>query len=212
MLAKAKISKYRQKKILQCFCEDLTASQTARLLGTNRNTVNRYFRLFRLAIVRYQESLNDGFSGEVELDESYFGRNRHGRRGRGTDKIPVFGILKRNGRVYTQIIKNASRREIKPIIDQLVAKNSTVYTDKWRAYDGLVLDGYKHYRINHAQQQYSNKRGTHINGIENFWSYAKRRLRKFNGVSAKDFYLHLKECEFRYNERGNLFAKLVQIL
>lgn len=212
MLAKAKISAYRQKKILRCFCEDLTASQTAQLLGTNRNTVNRYYKLFRQAIVTYQESFNGGFSGEVELDESYFGPRHTGRRGRGTDKIPVFGILKRNGRVHTQIIKNASRREIKPIIEELVTKDSTIYTDKWRAYDGLVLDGYKHYRINHTKRQYSNRRGTHINGIENFWSYAKRRLNKFNGVPAKDFYLYLKECEFRYNERGNLYEKMLEIL
>jgi len=124
----------------------------------------------------------------------------------------VFGILKRNGRVYTQIIKNSSRAEIKPIIDKLVHKRSTIYTDRWRAYDGLVLNGYKHYRINHSKQEYSNRKGTHINGIENFWSYAKRRLNKFNGISAKDFYLHLKECEFRYNEKDKMYAKLLKLL
>lgn len=212
MLHRAKISKYRQRKILRCFCQDLTATQTAGLLGLNRNTVNRYYRVFREAIAKYEESMNNGVNGEVELDESYFGGKHQGRRGRGTAKIPVFGILKRQGRVYTQIIRNASRSQIKPIIDALVEKNSTVYTDKWRAYDGLVLDGYKHYRINHSIFEYSNRRGTHINGIENFWSYAKRRLLQFNGVPAKDFYLHLKECEFRYNERGRLFEKMVEIL
>ena len=72
------------------------------------------------------------FSGAVELDESYFGGKRKGKdkRGRCTiDKVPVFGIKKRDGKVYTQIIKNASRAEIKPIIKRLIAKDSTIYTD-----------------------------------------------------------------------------------
>ena len=77
-----------------------------------------------------------------------------GKRGRGTSKIPVFGILKRNGCVYTQIIKNATKSQVLPIIRKYVKTGSTVYTDKWRAYDGLVVDGYKHYRINHQDQQY----------------------------------------------------------
>ena len=89
--------------------------------------------------------------GEIELDESYFGGKKKGnKRGRGTtNKIPVFGVLKRDSKVYTQIIKNASSKEIMPIINNLVDKKSTIYTDKWKAYDGLVLDGYKHKRINH---------------------------------------------------------------
>lgn len=80
--------------------------------------------------------------------------------------------------------------------------------DKWSAYDGLVFDGYKHTRINHSKQ-YSDRRGGHVNGIENFWSFAKRRLAKFNGVSRETFLLHLKECEFRYNHKGNVLETLL---
>jgi len=212
MLKYAKISRHVQKKILKCFCEDLTATQTARILGLNRNTVNKYYQRFRGAIVLYQDSVNKDFKGEIEIDESYFGGRGKGRRGRGTAKIPVFGIFKRNGRVYTQIIKNASRAQIRPIIAKLISKESTIYSDKWTAYDGLVLNGYKHYRINHSELEYSNCKGTHINGIENFWSYAKRRLAKFNGIPAKDFYLHLKETEFRYNEKRKIYQKMLSIL
>ena len=148
MLKYAKISKRFQKKILKCFCEDLTATQTARILGLNRNTVNKYYQRFRLAIVLYQDSINKDFKGKVEIDESYFGGRGKGRRGRGTAKIPVFGILKCNGRVYTQIIKNASKAQIRPIIAKLINKESAIYSDKWKAYDSLVLNGYKYYRIN----------------------------------------------------------------
>ena len=75
----------------------------------------------------------------------------------------------------------------------------------------LVLDGYKHKRINHSKE-YSNGRGTHVNGIENFWSFAKRRLAKFNGVSRKTFLLHLKECEFRYNNKDDILKTLKRII
>jgi transposase len=57
-------------------------------------------------------------------------------------------------------------------------------------------------------------RGTHhIDGIESFRSFAKRRLQKFNGVSARTFNLHLKECEWRFNNRSkNLYQALLTLL
>ena len=216
---KARLKKAARRKILTCFAHDLTATQTARLLFVNRNTVNRWYSHFRECILAHTEQIAPQFSGEVELDESYFGGPRKRfttankmKKGRGMpDKIPVFGILKRNGKVYTQIIKNASKKELLPIIRQVVRQQSTVYTDKWRAYDGLVFNGYKHYRINHTKE-YSNRRGGHVNGIENFWSFAKRRLTKFNGVSRKTFLLHLKECEFRYNNKRIIHEALGRII
>ena len=52
----------------------------------------------------------------------------------------------------------------------------------------------------------------HVNGIEAFWSYAKRRLSKFNGLTDKKFILHLKECEWRFNNRQNdLFPLLLNL-
>ena len=42
---------------------------------------------------------------------------------------------------------------------------------------------------------------SHINGIESFWGYAKNRLVKFKGMNKSMFNLHLKECEFRFNNR-----------
>ena len=212
---KARIGKSKIKKLAACFAEDLTATQTAKLIGVNRNTANSWYRRFRERILAHQENNTPFFKGEIELDESYFGgprKKKHAqdrrKRGRGAEnKVPVFGILKRNGKVYVQIIKNADKSTLLPIIKQIIKKKSTIYTDKWRSYDGLVFDGYKHYRINHSKS-YSDRRGTHINGIENFWSFAKRRLAKFNGVSRKTFLLHLKECEFRYNHKYDILKTL----
>ena len=202
-----RLSKYRVKKILQCFCVDITASKTALLLGYNRKTIDRYFNLFREHILEYQHQALQPFAGEIELDESYFGARRvRGKRGRGAaGKTPVFGVLKRNEQVFLTVVKACSKEELMPIIKGQVLENATVYTDGWKAYDGLILNGYEHYRVFHCQNEFARGK-CHINGIESFWSFAKRRLAQFNGISSDKFILHLKECEFRFNNaKGNLF-------
>lgn len=210
----AKISKKTIKEILKCFCLELTAVQTAKILNLNRNTIDRYYQLFREKIIDFQNDNLKKLSGEIEIDESYFGsRHRGDKRGRSTKaKIPVVGILKRNGKVYTQIISDASRKSLMPIIANLVEKSkSNVYTDRWRSYDGLVFSGYKHYRINHSKE--FAKSHNHINGIESFWSYVKRKMRKHNGIPRKKFYLYLKEAEFRFNHRNqDIYLILLKII
>ena len=207
MFKHCKISPYKIRKIIFYFSQDLTATQTASIMKISRVTINRYYKLFRQAIANYCEQ-DSVFNGEVELDESYFGGRHKGKRGRGSEnKIPVFGILKRNGKVYTQIVPNSKMKTLLPIIQNRVDINSTVYTDKFKAYDGLVFNGYKHYRINHSKEF---ARGhNHINGIESFWGYCKMRLAKFHGLKSEDFYLHLKESEFRFNNRNEDLYKIL---
>ena len=178
---KARLGKSKIKKLVECFVTDVSATQAGKLAKVNRNTANLWYTNFREKILEYQQKEQHPMIGEIELDESCFGGPRkklhakdRRKRGRGAEnKVPVFGIKKReDGRVYTQIIKNASKQELLPIIRKLINKNkTTIYTDKWKSYDGLVLDGYKHKRINHSKA-YSNRKGTHVNGIENFWSFA----------------------------------------
>ena len=205
-----KISKYLVKKILHCFCDDLTATQTSNILGISRITINQWYHRFRVIIASQNDP--DKFSGEVELDESYFGATRvKGKRGRGASgKTPVFGLLKRGGKVSVHIVSSVSRKELIPIIKHKVLGDTKVYTDSFRSYDSLVLNGYKHYRVHHYQNEFA--RGVnHINGIESFWSYCKRRLSKFNGVK-KYFFLHIKECEFRYNNKQSMYQVLVKLV
>ena len=142
--------------------------------------------------------------GTIEVDECFFGparvRGRPGprKRGRGTNKQPVFGIYERNGRVYTELIPDCSAPTLQAIIRGKVSPECVMHSDSWRGYDGLVDVGYdKHLRIN-TTKHFADK-GVHINGIEAFWSFTKRRLAKFNGVK-KNFEFHLKECEWRYNK------------
>ena len=212
LLRRQRISRAKSKLIVFYFCQDLTALETSILVKLNRHTVERYFTLFRKLI--FKESLKEEkLSGEVEVDESYFGATRvRGRKGRGAGrKIPVVGLLKRNGKVYTKIVTDCTREELMPVIKGRVLEGSTVYTDGWKSYDGLIFYGYKHRRIYHHKNEFAHQRN-HVNGIESFWSYTKRRLRKFNGVSKNKFLLYLKESEWRFNNRGNLEKSLKKLV
>jgi transposase-like protein len=150
----------------------------------------------------------------VEVDESYFGPRRvRGKRGRGAGgKTIVFGIFKRNGQVYTEIVPDAKKRSLQAIIRGRVDAGSVVHSDGWRGYDGLVDVGYeKHYRVHHGKSEFARGR-SHINGIEAFWSFAKVRLHRLKGIHKSTFYLHLKECEWRFNHRKeNLYNLLLKL-
>ena len=178
-----------------------------------RSHISEYKFRQRIAVICEEESIFE--SGEIEIDESYFGAGRiRGKAGRGAGgKTIVFGLKKRNGRVYTQVVTNCSARQLIPIIQDKVSEDSTVYTDGFKTYDGLVNMGYKkHYRISHGDNEFANGRN-HINGIENFWGIAKARLNKFRGLSKRTFYLHLKECEFRFNHRNeDLYKYILHVL
>ena len=214
MLKYNKISKYKIEKILRCFSEDLPAVKAAALLKHNRKTIDRYYNIFREKILQTSIKEMEVIYGEIELDESYFGATRvRGKRGRGAaGKTPVFGVLKRNGKVFVSIVKNCSKQELMPIIQGKVLAGSTIHTDGWKAYDGLILNGYDHYRVHHSDNEFARGK-CHVNGIESFWSFAKRRLAKFNGIASHKFLLHLKECEFRFNYRSSKFyAKMLQVI
>ncbi len=202
------------RQIIKYFALDLTASKTAEVVAVTRPSVSRIFVKIRRRIAEEAERASP-FGGTVEVDESYFGAKRvRGRRGRGASgKTIVFGIFKRSGSVYTEVVPDCKARTLQAIIRGHVAPESVIHSDGWRGYDGLVDVGYKkHFRVNHSDNQFAI--GTnHINGIESFWSLAKRRLQKFNGVSKKTFYLHLKECEYRFNNRKeNFFRLLLKLL
>jgi transposase-like protein len=204
------ISEAKFRELVKLFSVDLSATQIANLTNLNRNTVNRYLTLFRERIVEVCEK-DSPMKGEVEVDESYFGASRvRGKRGRGArGKTIVFGVLKREGKVYTEIVPNVTKATLQGIIRGKVAPDSVIHSDGWRGYHGLVDVGYdKHFRVHHGKNEFV-RGNSHINGIESFWSYAKIRLVKFHGLDKRTFNLHLKECEFRFNNRGIDLNKLL---
>lgn len=206
-----RLSRYKIKKIMVCFSEDITATSASNILGINRNTINSYYNSFREKILEESLKEREKESGTFELDESYFGAKRvRGKRGRGAaGKTPVFGLLKRNGKVFVTVVPNCSRAELMPIIQGKILEGSTIHTDGWKAYDGLILNGYDHYRVFHSKNEFARGK-SHVNGIECFWSFAKRRFSKFNGLTDDKFILHLKESECRFNYRGKDFTSFLE--
>jgi len=215
-LFRGRISERKFRDLLRVVALDITADRTAALTGLSHNSTAALFRLLRQRMAELAR-IDCPFQGVVELDESYFGpRRARGKPGRGAaGKTPVFGILERGGRVHCQIVKNCSKSTLEAIIEGRVSPAATVTTDGFRGYDGLVEAGFKrHHRINKywgREHPVYAENGVHINGIESFWSVAKRRHQKFNGLRKASFPIFLKETEFRFNHRrGNLYKTLLK--
>lgn len=211
---RSRISEKKFREILKYFCYDETASKTVIYTSINRNTINKIFNEIRQHLFVNNLNLSNKDRVNFELDESYFGAKKIcGKRGRGAaGKTPVFGLLKRNGKVYVEIARNCSKEELIPIIQGKILEGLTINTDGWKAYDGLILNGYTHHRVFRSHNEFARGKN-HVNGIESFWSYCKRRLAKFNGLTDEKFILHLKESEFRFNNREqNLYKILLEII
>ena len=200
--------------LIKCFAHDVTATAAAKIVGVNRNTVNRYYNEFRKLI--YDSQLSEGYHIKnviCEVDESYFGGKRiRGKSGRGASgKVIVFGIVERDGKAYTQIVENCKEATLIPIIESRIAKNCVVNSDMWKAYDKLRSKGYFHMRINHSGDSFASGI-KHTNTIENFWGYCKMRLNKFHGICKLNFNQHIKECEYRYNHRSEDIYESIKML
>lgn len=196
-MRKSRLSWQKQQRLIEHFVAGATARTAADLVGVNKTTAAYYFH--RLREIIYQATEDETpFAGEIEVDESYFGGRRKGMRGRGAaGKVPVFGLLKRGGRVYAKVIPDAKGKTLMGIMENKIVPDSIVYSDAFSSYNVLDVSDFKHYRINHSALFAEGR--NHINGIENFWNQAKRHMRKFNGVPKDHFPLFLKECEWRFN-------------
>ena len=203
---RSKLSEAKFRQIVRLLALDLTATECAALTGIWLRSVNAIYLRIRLCMAQCCAACSP-LAGELEADEPYFGP----RRVRG--KTIVFGLLNRGQCVYTEIVPDACKRTLQAIIRGKADIASIIHTDRWPGYDGLVDMVFdKHFRVNHGNNEFV--RGTHhVNGIESFWSFAKRRLAQFNGVSPHTFALHLKECKFRFNHRhDNLYLALLKLL
>ena len=150
--------------------------------------------------------------GEIELDEAYFGGRRKGKRGRGAaGKSVVFGLLERDGKVYTKVVQSVTAEELMRHIKARTRKGSVYYTDAFRGYQSLKRYG-KHHTVSHSRTLVDRRTRNHINGIEGFWSYAKHILYNYRGVSKYHFPMYLKEIEYRFNHRKeNLFRSFLRV-
>ena len=210
-----RISDKKFNLIVRCFALDLTAVVTSKLSYLNRNTVNRYNALLKYLVLidALTERKQRGLANGIEVDESYFGAKRiRGKRGRGAGgKIIVLGLRKRNGRVYADVIPDVKKATLMPIIKRVVQSGSDIYTDGWSSYDALAVYGYNHKTVKHHEDEFV--RGeSHVNGIESYWSWTKRRSVKFNGIKKSEFPRFLLESEWRFNHRDTIEQDIKKLM
>ena len=198
--------------IIKLFELEVSVRKMALQLSLSYRSVYAAVTAIRMAILSHAEDAKSLLGGEIELDEAYFGGRRKGKRGRGAaGKVPVFGILERDGQVHVSVVQDVSAATLLKLTVKKVRRGSVVYTDRFGSYDSLMFCGYRHLKIDH-QKLFSSGR-VYINGLEGFWSWAKERLMKHHGVSKARFPLYLKELEFRYNHRtGDLFDQVANYL
>ena len=195
--------------VVMGFCLDWSALRTARLFRHRYKNVLRVYYLIREVMVGVS-SKEQKLQGTVECDESYFGgvnrkRNKKYRkpyvgRGRGTDKTPVFGIKQRKGRVVIELLGDFSNSQIETVIEKKVMEKSNVMTDEFSSYKGLIHKGYIHRFVEHGKEQYV-QGNVHVNGMENFWGWAKEQMFKYHGVFKENLLYYLKEMEWKFNHR-----------
>jgi len=198
--------------LIKLFELELSVRKMSEQMNLAYNTVYRAIQNIRCSILAHAEDASNLFGGEIELDESYFGGRRKGNRGRGAaGKVPVFGILERDGQVRVTVVPNVTAATLINLTVKMVRRGSIIYTDKFKSYDSLMFCGYRHLKVDHGKRFSSGK--VYINGLEGFWSWAKERLIKHHGVSKTHFPLYLKELEFRYNNRHtDIFDKVADYL
>jgi len=158
----AKISEEKFREILRAYALDIPALTASKLYRVNYRSVHRLYGLLRDRVVELALVELAPFVGEIEVDESYFGARRvRGKRGRGASgKTPVLGLHKRGERVFVSVVANCSKRELMPILKGHILETCDVYTDGWKAYDGLVTNGFNHHRVHHHQNEFARGKTT----------------------------------------------------
>lgn len=179
----------------------VSAKQIERETGVTYKTAWRMCKEIRKALSEDYPP----FDGEVEIDESYFGARKAGKRGRGAGgKTIVFGMVNRGGPIETQIIPDTKRKTILPIVEDNIKLHSSIYTDELATYATLGDLGYQHGTIQHTAKIYVRGK-VHTNNIEGFWSNVKNGIRGvFHSVSPKYLKHYVDEYAFRYNHRNDI--------
>lgn len=211
------------KKIIKWFLLERSGLWIAEEMNLGKNRVYRALRKVRESLIK---DIPPAFSGVVEVDETYLGgqkknknkkqlrrekliSGKESKRGRGTTKQPVFGILCRSGKVFAELVDKTEAPDLIPIITKKVKPGTMVCSDTWRAYTGLAAKGYVHRTVEHGKKEYV-KGKNHINGLEGFWGYLKRKLADKGGVRREQLYLFLGEYVWRYNYRQMPFKEQTQ--
>lgn len=204
-----RLSRVQWKRLLRWFMLGLSGARVAEESHLDRKKVLKALTLAREAMAY---DIPPVFEGTVEIDETYLGgswrnkrkqvRNGGTKRGRGTAKQAIFGILCRSGQVWAEIVPDVTADTLLPLLKKQVVTGAVVCSDTFRSYTGVAARGYVHRLVRHDQQEYSDGKGNHINGLEGFWGYLKRMLASKGGIRRQRLPLYLAEYVWRYNHRG----------
>lgn len=190
-------------KLLKQIISEFVLKHSANTI-LDRVNISKYKLLKILTLIRIEmtKDVPKIFEGIVEVDETYLDGHKRlsakkqpkqSKKGRETTKQPVFGILCRNGTVWAELVSDIETSDLQPRIQKQVKKGSTVCSDTWREYTEIAQKGYVHRLVNHSKNEYSDKKGNHINGLKGFWGYMKRRLSARDGIRRKKLHLFLGE-------------------
>ena len=224
LVRSVRLSNKQWREIAQWFVLERSGLWTAERMGLGKNLVYKTFNNLRRVCFLDVPGV---FSETVEVDETYLGGQKknktkkqlwkdkleakESKRGFGTTKQPVFGILCRSGKVFAKLVDNTEAKDLLPIITKQVEAGSRICSDTYRSYTGLAAKGYVHRTVEHRKKEYT-KGKNHINGLEGFWGYLKRKLAAKGGIRRKYLYLFLAEYVWRYNNRGLKFNEQVERL
>ena len=211
------ITKTQWQRLLKWFLRCQSINVVCEETGISKYKILKALKLVRQLMAK---DIPQVFEGIVEVDETYLGgswKNKRkkvkatqpkSKRGRGTTKQPVFGILCRSGKVYAELVNNTQAKDLIPIITKRVKPGSRICSDTYRSYTGLASMGYVHRTVNHGEHEYA-KGKNHINGLEGFWGYLKRQLASRGGIRRERIPLYLAEYVWSYNNRKLTINKQV---
>lgn len=218
-----RLTTYQWRQLLRWFVLGHSIDTISQETNISRERIMRALLYTRNAMMH---DVPEVFSGIVEVDETYIGgqwknkrksiRAKGTKRGRGTTKQPVFGIYARKGLVWAEIVDDVEAKTLQPLIRKHVKKKSVICSDTWKGYTGIAAYGYVHRLVKHNEGEYSDRKGTHINGMEGFWGYLKRKLAAKGGIRKDRMGLYLAEYVWRYNNRkltvNEKVSKLILLL
>lgn len=161
----------------------------------------------------------DGTPIVVQVDETKYFHRKYAR-GLWRDGHWVVGVVERDNSKNAFLIEvpNRSANTLLPIIQNHVQLGSMIHSDQWAAYNNIenLPQGYAHMTVNHSQNFVHPDTGVHTQGIESFWSHAKKKLKRMNGTKRELFDSYLKEFEWRWRRdtfpsgEGQAFQKILE--
>jgi len=199
---KSRLTARKQGRLLEYFVAGTSARAASELAGVQPNTAVVFFMRLRQLI----SSQLPSYTLSLEIDTS--GDQRIGSGYSYPDRIVVFGLLRRDGRVHVAIIPNENTLQLQPVYTEKVMPEYVFYIHSTQTLRTFFLSDL-HFECT-SPLNLADSRKNHLIGIENFWNQARKHMQKYNGVRLDNFYWFLKEYEWRFNggDHGQLLEQL----